>query len=112
VEVRNKTMLNESLISILRENDIALAWVESPFIPRNETVTTDFLYVRWEGDRRKVKGLLGKTEIDRKGDLRTWAARLRLFSDSNIEVVGYFSKYFSGHPPTDVREFLSFSRRN
>jgi uncharacterized protein YecE (DUF72 family) len=107
VEVRNKTILNENLYSILRDNNVSLAWVESHLIPADETVTSDFLYVRWEGDRKKVKGVLGKREIDRNPELRSWAKKLRLFSDSNCEVFGYFSKYFSGDAPADAREFLA-----
>jgi hypothetical protein len=29
-------------------------------------VTADFLYVRWEGDRKKVNGTLGKIEAERE----------------------------------------------
>ena len=106
VEVRSKKLLNDNLYSILKDNDVALAWVESPFMPANDLVTSDFIYVRWEGDRKKVNGTLGKTEIDRRSDLKPWASKLKLFSDSNLDVFGYFSKYYSGHPPTDIHELL------
>ena len=106
VEVRNKTLLNENLYSILRDNNVCLAWVESELMPASDTVTSDFLYIRWEGDRGKVKGVLGKREVDRDSVLKSWAKKLRLFSDSNCEVFGFFSKYFSGDAPADAHEFL------
>jgi uncharacterized protein YecE (DUF72 family) len=106
IEVRSKTLLNEKLYSILRDNNAALAWVESHLMPTDETVTSDFLYVRWEGNRKKVKGVLGKREIDRTAELEAWVEKLKLFSESNCEVFGYFSKYFSGDAPADAREFL------
>jgi len=105
VEVRNKKLLSDSLYSVLKDNNVALAWVESKSLPMIDVVTSDFVYVRWEGDRKKVNGTIGKTEIDRKSELERWASRLKLFSDSNLDVFGYFSKYYSGNPPTDVQQF-------
>jgi len=107
VEVRNKLLLNEKLYSTLRQNNVALAWVDSPSMPTIDTITSDFLYVRWEGDRRKVSGTLGKKETDRGPELKEWAAKLKRISDSNSEIYGYFSKYFSGYPPADVRELTA-----
>jgi uncharacterized protein YecE (DUF72 family) len=66
----------------------------------------DFIYIRWEGDRRSINGTLGKIEVDRAINIRLWADRIKHFSDSQKEVFGYFSKYYSGHPPADARELL------
>jgi uncharacterized protein YecE (DUF72 family) len=106
VEVRNRKLLNDSFYSILRDYNAVLAWVDSPFMPLINQVTSDFIYIRWEGDRRRVNGTLGKTEVDRAASIRLWADRIKPFSDSQKEVFGYFSKYYSGHPPTDVHELL------
>ena len=105
-------MLDDELYSLLRENGVALALVDQPFMPMLQTVTADFTYIRWEGDRRKVKGTLGKVEVDRENDIRVWAEKVKKFLDDSVEVFGYFSKYYSGHPPTDaihLLKFLSFS---
>ena len=56
VEVRNRKLLDEGLYSVLRDNDVVLAWVDSPFMPEISEVTSEFLYIRWEGDRRRVNG--------------------------------------------------------
>jgi len=106
VEVRNKALLNYDFYSLLRQNEVALAWVDSPFMPKLEVTTADFSYIRWEGDRRKVNGLLGKTEIDRARDIEAWAGRIRLLLDDSMEVYGYFSKYYSGYPPNDASQLL------
>jgi uncharacterized protein YecE (DUF72 family) len=110
VEVRNKPLLNAAFYSLLGENAVALAWVEGPFIPLVAEVTSDFVYVRWEGDRRKVNGTLGKVEVDRTDDIKTWADKLGRFLDRKMEVFGYFSKYYSGHPPSDAGELLRLAR--
>ncbi|NWG10688.1 DUF72 domain-containing protein [Candidatus Bathyarchaeota archaeon] len=106
IEVRNKKLLNNDLYSLLNRKEAALAWVEGQFIPLTDVITTDFLYVRWEGDRRKVNGLLGKVEIDKYSDIKKWADRIGQLLDSSVEVFGYFSKYYSGHPPTDAKQQL------
>jgi uncharacterized protein YecE (DUF72 family) len=107
LELRNKELLNDGFYSLLRRKEVALAWVDGPFVPTADVMTTDFLYVRWEGDRRKVNGLLGKVEIDKYGDIKKWADRIRQLLDSSVKVFGYFSKYYSGHPPTDARQLLT-----
>jgi uncharacterized protein YecE (DUF72 family) len=65
-------------------------------------VTADFLYVRWEGDRKKVNGALGNIEADRKEDLKLVAEKIKPFVTKQIEVFGYFGKYYSGYPPSDI----------
>ena len=101
VEVRNKSWLNTEFYSILKSNKVALAWSDRPLMAEVSEVTADFLYVRWEGDRKKVNGTLGKIEADRTGDLKLVAEKIRPFL-SRMEVYGYFGKYYSGYPPSDV----------
>ena len=67
VEVRNKSWLNPEFYSLLRANRVALAWADSSLMAQISEVTADFLYVRWEGDRKRVNGTLGKIEADRQG---------------------------------------------
>jgi uncharacterized protein YecE (DUF72 family) len=102
VEVRNKKLLTDSLYGLLRDNNVALAWVESPSIPCVSEATSNFVYVRWEGDRKKINGTLGQTEIDKTRDITLWAHKLKPFVERKMEVFGYFSKYYSGFPPSDI----------
>jgi uncharacterized protein YecE (DUF72 family) len=102
--VRNRKLLADKLYSLLRDNRIALAI--SPLMRETEQITADFVYIRWEGDRRKVNGALGKVEVDRTDDIRRWAEKVVRLLDETKEVFGYFSKYFSGHPPTDARQLV------
>jgi uncharacterized protein YecE (DUF72 family) len=112
VEVRNRKLLNDSLFSTLRDRNVVLAWVDSPFMPLINEVTSDFIYIRWEGDRRKVNGTIGKIEVDKTTSIKLWAERIRKFLENQTEVFGYFSKYYSGHPPSDAREFLKVAAAN
>jgi uncharacterized protein YecE (DUF72 family) len=106
LEVRNKGLLSEKLYSLLKENKVALALLDSPAIPPIEEVTADFVYIRWEGDRKKLDGTLGKVEVDRREDIKKWASKIRQLLDLSVEVFGYFSKFYSGYPPSDAKELL------
>jgi uncharacterized protein YecE (DUF72 family) len=106
VEIRNRKLLNDDFYSVLRDNNVVIAWVDTPFMPQISEVTSDFIYVRWEGDRRRVKGTLGKIEVDRKAQIKAWAEKLKPFLEEQTEIFGYFSKYYSGYSPSDVEELL------
>ncbi len=101
VEVRNRSWLNQTFFSVLRDSKVALAWADSSFMAPIGEVTSDFLYFRWEGDRRKVNGTLGEIEADRAEDLKVEANKIKSFL-GKMEVFGYFGKYYSGYPPSDV----------
>ncbi len=107
VEVRNKKWLEKKFYDMLKNHKVALVLIDHPWMPQMNTITADFTYVRWLGDRKKVKGTLGKVEKDRSEDIKDWAAKIKGFTDDFIEVFGYFSKNYSGYPPGDVRMLLS-----
>ena len=106
VEVRNKSLLNEDLFALLKERNVALAWVDSPKMPLVTEKTADFVYVRWEGDRKAVTGTLGKIEADREADIQRWAEKLKPLFKKDNSVFGYFSKFYSGFPTSDAEELL------
>lgn len=106
VEVRNRALLGEEgLHSLLRQHGVALVLVSQPV--SDEDVTADFVYARWEGDRSRINGALGKVEIDRTQDIEKWASQVKKLLNRQIDVFGYFSKYYSGYPPHDAEELLN-----
>ncbi|MCL4430506.1 MAG: DUF72 domain-containing protein [Chloroflexi bacterium] len=106
VEVRNKSWLTPEFFSLLRENRVVLAWADSALMADVGEVTGDFLYMRWEGNRKVVTGTLGKIEVDKTAEFAVWAEKLKpLFSKK--EVFGYFAKYYSGFPPHDITTLSS-----
>lgn len=106
VEVRNAQLLDSSFFALLRENHVALAIVASPFMPEINEITADFAYVRWEGDRKKVGGTLGKVEVDKTDETRRWGEKIKGFLKEVDEVFGYFSKYYSGEPTADAIQLI------
>src|SRR4030067_3719780 len=108
VEVRNKQLLGSDLFALLRENGVAVTVVVSPFMPEVAELTADFVYVRWEGDRKRGQGELGRVEVDRTNETKKWAGKINGFLEKVGEVFGYFSKYHSGNPPADARQLMEF----
>lgn len=106
VEVKNKKWLDEKLYGLLRENGVALALIDHPWMPEMDTITADFTYIRWEGDRNKIKGTLGQVERDRTKEIKDWGLKIKSFLEDSVEVFGYFSKYYSGYSPGDVRMLM------
>jgi len=107
VEVRNRNWLMDRFYRFLEENSIALVLGDSPWLHKVDKVTADFAYFRWEGNRKQVKGNLGKVEKEKSSTTKEWAEKIRQILD-NVEVFGYFSKYYSGHPPTDAKQILNY----
>ena len=108
VEFRDKEWLEERIYEILRDKQIALVLVDHPWMPTLDVTASHFTYIRWQGDSRKVKGNLGKEEIDRVEDLKKWAERIEKMRNCSIEIFGYFSKFYSGHPPSDVKRLNEY----
>src|SRR5882757_4351000 len=87
IEIRNKNWLDARFADVLRERNVALALTDTSFMPRPwemkekfDLVTSDFLYVRWLGDRHgieKMTQVWDRTVVDRTSDLKNWVDVLR-----------------------------------
>ena len=99
-EFRNKHWFTENTYKLLHDHSVSLALTNNAESPNVET--SDFAYLRLEGDRKAVNGEIGVVEIDRSAETRKWAVWVRKQLDSGKDVYGYISKYYSGYPPTDV----------
>ena len=102
-EFRHKAWFTEATYSLLRDNGVALAFVDHPWLPTADEQTSDFAYIRFEGDRRKVDGEKGTVQLDREKSLDGWAKRIAGLLEAGLTVYGYFSKFYSGYPPSDIQ---------
>ena len=71
-------------------------------------VTTDFVYVRWLGDRKGIETLTttwDRTIINRTDDLQNWAALFRQFVSRNLKVYACANNHYAGHGPGTVKLF-------
>jgi uncharacterized protein YecE (DUF72 family) len=113
VEIRNKNWLAPEFFDLLREHGAAYclidqAWMPPPvqLVKRFDVVTTDFLYVRWMGDRG---GIEGKTQVwdkvveDKTDALKTWAELLERLLE-RADIYAYANNHYEGHAPATVRK--------
>ena len=75
-----------------------------------DLVTSDFIYVRWLGDRKGIEKQTktgDKAIVDRESDLRNWGDLLRrLVTDKRIrKIVAYANNHYVGHGPSTVKLF-------
>lgn len=113
VEFRDRAWLSEKLIeqllSLLTEHKVALALVDSPWIPRALSLrlvarpTADFAYVRWLGTRELTE--FSRVQIEREQELQAWAAACASLRERVATTYGYFSNFYQGHAPASANRF-------
>jgi uncharacterized protein YecE (DUF72 family) len=121
VEIRNKEWLTEPLLDVLRENRVALALSDTSFMPRPweqklDLITTDFVYVRWLGDRKGIERettTWDKTIVDRTEDLQHW---VDLFGNirrrtADLKIYAYANNHYQGHGPGTVKLLWDLYKR-
>ena len=120
VEVRNRAWIGERLIGVLRRRRCALVWVDIAYMPHpcelgsvEELVTTDFVYARLIGDRKKVEAVtttFDRVVIDCRPRLERWAGMLREALERVPEVYVYANNHYAGFAPATIRELEGLVR--
>ena len=98
---RNKHWFTEETYQIIRDHSVALASTNRERTPEIETA--EFAYIRWEGDRRVVVAERGEVQVDRGAETVEWVSMMKKQLEALRDVYGYFSKFYSGYPPSDVK---------
>ena len=121
LEIRNKTWLGPALFDLLRKHKIALALIDHPWMPRprewfanGDAVTTDFIYIRWLGDRRAIEERTktwDTTIVDRTRDLQDWVEACRNFMKRKIRVFAFANNHYAGHAPATLRLFADLMEK-
>jgi len=100
-EFRNKHWFTEETYQMLRDHGVALASTNREGVP--EVETAEFAYIRWEGDRRVVVAERGEVQVDRSAETMERVSTMKKQLEARRDVYGYFSKFYSGYPPSDVK---------
>jgi uncharacterized protein YecE (DUF72 family) len=103
IEFRHASWQQPATVDLLRKHGVALAWTEWRTLPRYAQVTTDFLYLRWLGDRREI-AKYDRVQIDRGDSFDSWVGELNCVMAEVREVYGYFNNHWAGHSPASANE--------
>ena len=103
LEFRDASWHEPRTWEVLRAAGAAVAWTEWRQLPRVREVTTDFLYLRWLGDREAIASY-DRVQIDRSESFASWEADLMRVFGRVREVFGYFNNHWAGHSPASANE--------
>ena len=101
VEFRHASWHGPETMETLANHRAAFAWTEWRELPRLTDVTSEFLYLRWLGDRREIASY-DRVVIDRTNEFNAWEADLRRALPRVREVFGYFNNHWAGHSPASA----------
>ena len=118
VEVRNKAWLDERLLGLLRERNVALVLVDLAYMPhpaelaeRLDLVTADFTYARLIGDRKAVEERTETNDrvvLDMGPRLERWADLVRdLLARVPDEVYAFANNHYAGHGPATIEDLAA-----
>jgi len=110
VEVRHRSWIGSDLPELLRECGTALALVDYPRMPRLEEATTDFVYIRWLGNRREFPEGHTHLKKDRDDDLLWWSDLVDRFLQEGRIVFAYANNHYQNHSPSTLERFLEIRR--
>jgi len=116
VEVRNREWVRPPLLDLLREHGVAFSFTDHSFMDepaqvwkRIDPVTTDFIYMRWLGDRKgmeQITTVWDRERVDRSEDLSLWETICRQLRERGIDIFGYVNNHYGGHSPATIRALL------
>jgi uncharacterized protein YecE (DUF72 family) len=83
VEVRHHSWFQDLAYNFFADNDICLVWSQLAKLRTPPIVTTDFLYVRFIGDRSIDEKDFGQIQKDRVLEMKKWANQIKKVDNEN-----------------------------
>jgi uncharacterized protein YecE (DUF72 family) len=117
VEVRNRDWVGPELGALLHAHRVALVLNDVASMPHParvarqvDVVTTDFVYGRLIGDRRRIDALtetFDRIVLDQGPRLDAWADLLRALLERVPEAYVYANNHYAGHGPATIRDLAA-----
>ncbi len=104
IEFRHPSWFTPETFAWLSDRGVALAWSENDYVQVPPVVTTDFVYLRFIGDRSLPK-LTGAIQRDRTAEIRKWVAEVKKVEDRVPQIYVFFNNHFAGFGPACVNIF-------
>jgi uncharacterized protein YecE (DUF72 family) len=109
IEFRHKSWFDKSVYKLLSDNNICLAWSQLDTIQTPAELTSDFLYLRFIGDRSIDEKDFGMIQKDRLEELQKWSELVssrRMNKDNKPKfVVVAANNHYAGFGPATANSF-------
>lgn len=103
IEFRHNSWFNDEIKSLLEAKNICQVWSVNQYLTTPPTVTTDFVYLRFVGDREIDR--FNVIQKDQTTIMKAWNDNLSQAADSVKERFVFFNNHFAGFGPGSVNEF-------
>lgn len=105
-EFRHQSWFSDEIFNVLKKNNMALVFADSPKWPKVEDITADFIYVRFHGG----KTLYGSEySLD---ELKRWATKLNTWQNLGKDIYAYFNNDFKGYAPKNALQLKKLLKPN
>jgi uncharacterized protein YecE (DUF72 family) len=105
VEFRHKGWWQDRYFDLLSSHRVAFCLHDLHFAPKITRSTTDFMYIRWLGNRTRLKRF-DQIQIDRTTELAWWSETTKAALQRGLNVYGFFNNHWAGHAPSSAEMFL------
>jgi uncharacterized protein YecE (DUF72 family) len=108
-EFRHPSWFCDEVYDLLKKNNLALTFSDTPNYPLVEKVTADFIYIRLHGHAKLYASKYSTAE------LKNWAERIKNWRKQNLNVFVYFDNDASAYAiqnAQDLKKLLPHSKIN
>ncbi len=106
VEVRHSSWFQDLAYNFFANNDLCLVWSQLAELQTPPIVTTDFLYLRFIGDRSIHEKDFGRIQIDRVLEMEKWAEKIKTVQDERTKLaIIAANNHYAGFGPGTVNIF-------
>jgi uncharacterized protein YecE (DUF72 family) len=105
IEVRHQSWFDKDVYKLLSDNNICLAWSQLDTIQTPPELTSDFLYLRFIGDRSIDEKDFGKVQKDRLKELKRWSDEVNRLKDDIKFAIIAANNHYAGFGPATANSF-------
>jgi uncharacterized protein YecE (DUF72 family) len=105
VEVRHQSWFDKSVYNLLSDNNICLAWSQLDTIQTPPELTSDFIYLRFIGDRSIDEKDFGRIQKDRLEELKKWSYEVNRLKDKAKFAIMAANNHYAGFGPATANSF-------
>jgi uncharacterized protein YecE (DUF72 family) len=105
IEFRHQSWFERSVYRLLSDNNISLAWSQLDDIQTPAELTSDFVYLRFIGDRSIDEREFGRIQKDRSKDLKIWSNSLDRVKDNATLAIVAANNHYAGFGPATANSF-------